>query len=215
MFNIKYISLAASILFSSFSYAADAPLNFNYTATGHNGIRPSLIFNDGKDTYIQPTEFQSIYGDLERVGPYYVKRGLPETFDVSIDGQRVSIKQINKSAVNKFKNNLEVKAISSQQSNEVPIANLNKGISTTPTSLTSDLVIKRGEHLSKVVADYAKNQNITLNWGSKRDLIAKKNIRVSGENTTLMLVDFLKERGFETGGSDKNIFVMDKIEVKK
>lgn len=63
------------------------PLDFSYRISGDQKIRPTLVFNDGVDTYVQPSleadSDTTIKGaEFERQGPYMVIRGLASTFKV-------------------------------------------------------------------------------------------------------------------------------------
>lgn len=86
------------ILLLSFSAAANAAenaLDFAYRVTGTAANRPLLVFNDGKDTYVQPNpsagNMKFVGVNVERQGPYYVIRGLSNDFTMSIGKTSVSV----------------------------------------------------------------------------------------------------------------------------
>lgn len=195
--------LGSLLTFVSIAYA-DSPLNFNYTATGHNGIRPALIFNDGIDTYIQPMEGQQLEGNISRSGPYYVMKGTPSYLNVQINGQNVAIQQIEP---------LKLKSPKKALIEKEEVQPLAKIEATLPVN--NDLILKRGMTVSESVKTFAKDNGITVNWQSKNDLKLNKNLRISGKQPTTMLIDYLRSLGFEAGGSDKTVFVMDKVKGEK
>lgn len=201
MVQLKQLLISVALSFSAIANAADTPLNFDYVATGANGVRPSLIFNDGTDTFIQPLNGQSISGDLIKAGPYFVLKGLPNEFSILINSQTVYIKKQTRSTPSKIQ----------------PIDEVKSKTPSTPVStekINNDLVLKRGDSLAATVLEYGKARGITVNWQSTKDMNVKKNLRITGSDSSLMLIDFLKSVGYESGGTTNNIFVMDKIKDK-
>jgi len=90
--------LPVSMLLLSMQAMADTPFDLNYQSTGKNGERPSLIFNDGIDTYVQPYSGQRI--DLqdgqkgEMRGPYLVIAGKPDRFMINVNGTPVVVTKV-------------------------------------------------------------------------------------------------------------------------
>lgn len=62
------------------SQAKDAPMDFQYRIEGDSTLRPVLVFNDGRDTFIQPQAGDDsirVNGERPTVeGPYWVIRGI-------------------------------------------------------------------------------------------------------------------------------------------
>lgn len=83
---------AASVLSA---HAGSAPFDFGYRVTGSPTVRPSLVFNDGKDTYIQPIDpsapLRVLGADSARQGPYIVVLGIPKEFALVSKSLRANI----------------------------------------------------------------------------------------------------------------------------
>ena len=63
------------------------PLEFSYRISGGQKVRPTLVFNDGSDTFIQPhpetdSEITIKGAEYERQGPYLVIRGVVDEFRI-------------------------------------------------------------------------------------------------------------------------------------
>jgi hypothetical protein len=91
MLNMKSIVLAiafAAIPCAGYSASKSAPLDFNYRVSGATEVRPSLVFNDGNDTYIQPSGKTRIVwvkgggASVERSGAYFVVSGTPQKIEL-------------------------------------------------------------------------------------------------------------------------------------
>lgn len=81
--------VAAALGCASAGAEAQTPLDFDYVASGPAGARPALVFNDGKDTWIQPgsgREIEVVGMPSRRSGPYLVVPGIPERIVVSSGG---------------------------------------------------------------------------------------------------------------------------------
>lgn len=72
----------------------NAPFDFSYNVTGKSSLKPSLVFNDGTDTYIQLTPgagpMTAVGAQSSQQGPYLVIKGLPTEFSLR-DAKRQTI----------------------------------------------------------------------------------------------------------------------------
>jgi hypothetical protein len=64
-------------------------LDFNYRVSGDAKVRPILVFNDGQDVYVQPNpetvaDIRIVGAVAEKEGPYFVIRGLTDSFSVQM-----------------------------------------------------------------------------------------------------------------------------------
>lgn len=77
-------------------FASD-PLSFDFMVTGSPELRPTLVFHDGQNTYLQPSssaDSQSMSisgGKAERYGPYIMVHGIPKTLTLSAKKGLVTI----------------------------------------------------------------------------------------------------------------------------
>ena len=71
------------------------PFDFSYRVTGAPTLRPHLVFNDGRDTYIELDGNVSVSipggGSAVQQGPYYVVRGLHPRIVLGNKSGRVEI----------------------------------------------------------------------------------------------------------------------------
>lgn len=71
------------------------PFDFSYRVTGAPALRPHLVFNDGRDTYIEIDANVSVSipggGRAVQQGPYYVVRGLQSRIILANKSGRVEI----------------------------------------------------------------------------------------------------------------------------
>jgi len=82
---LAVVSIAAS------SVHASEGLDFGYAVDGPLSLRPTLVFNDGTDTYIQPADgVTTIVRGAIPDGPYLRVEGLPDT--VSVSAGRVAMR---------------------------------------------------------------------------------------------------------------------------
>ncbi|AQV99476.1 pilus assembly protein PilL (plasmid) [Cupriavidus necator] len=89
---IRSLFLSALVLTASaHAVAADTdPLDFDYQVVARATDRPSLIFNDGLSTYIQPRAGQIVSADgAQQNGPYWVIDGVPDVVRYSANGRSV------------------------------------------------------------------------------------------------------------------------------
>lgn len=73
---------------------AAEPFNFDYVIEGPEGVRPRLVFSDGRDTWIHPmdgVETRVLGMPAQRQGPYIVVRGLPYRIAVAAGGQTLMV----------------------------------------------------------------------------------------------------------------------------
>src|SRR5690554_6505095 len=96
--SLKLLVCALSAgVFSTPSIANNSPYDFSYRVAvqGSEELRPSMVFNDGKDTYVEIDEKVSIgTGDkttVLRSGPYYVVRGLNEVITLTSGSSKTTI----------------------------------------------------------------------------------------------------------------------------
>lgn len=99
--NTHHRNLPAVFLSCALAAAAvpasggNAPYDFSYRVTGSTSVRPSLVFNDGQDTYIQPLDpnapVQVVGAKYARQGPYIVVFGLPKEFALVSKSLRADI----------------------------------------------------------------------------------------------------------------------------
>ncbi|WP_321935260.1 hypothetical protein [Paraburkholderia sp. J8-2] len=70
------------VLSAGASHAAEG-MDFGYRVDGPGSVRPTLVFNDGEDTYIQPAQGirTSVTGAVPD-GPYLRLPGMPDSFSV-------------------------------------------------------------------------------------------------------------------------------------
>ena len=91
--------IAITLLAAAITVTAQAanPLSFDFMVTGSSLLRPTLVFHDGQNTYIQPPDNVSssaiVVKDAkaERYGPYIMVRGIPKTFSLSSKAELVTI----------------------------------------------------------------------------------------------------------------------------
>lgn len=87
----------ALLAMTAVSSAATSPLDFSYRTSGVAAVRPSLVFNDGEDTYIQPSGRTKIVwlkgGEAERSGPYVIVKGLPQKIELIDEHNDVAVLQ--------------------------------------------------------------------------------------------------------------------------
>lgn len=84
--TIKLLACAASAIVCAAASAANTdPLDFDYDILGGIPERPTLIFNDGEKTYIQPRAGQVIVADGGHTeGPYVVVEGTPSSITYKV-----------------------------------------------------------------------------------------------------------------------------------
>lgn len=91
-----FSTLLVVFAFPSTCLSADQPLDFNYRVSGAAEIRPLLVFNDGTDTFIQPsdpTEKSVLVNGVRpiRQGAYFIVRGVAQTVTLSQGKESVQI----------------------------------------------------------------------------------------------------------------------------
>lgn len=65
---------------------ASPPLTFDYLVTGSENLRPTLVFHDGENTYVEPPDNISsdsisvMDASSEQYGPYLLIKGIPKSF---------------------------------------------------------------------------------------------------------------------------------------
>ncbi len=112
-------AIAASLSLASVEAGAqqNQPFDFSYSVSGSSQLRPSLIFNDGRDIYIQPSNpsapIRAEGAKSSRQGPYLVIEGLPDSFvlvgagrdraTVRYEGISTSSPQLNEDATSPLK----------------------------------------------------------------------------------------------------------------
>jgi hypothetical protein len=75
---MKRSLLAGALLLASHALLAQQ-FDFDYAINGDPQSRPSLVFNDGANTYVQPRQGTSLtVAGAVRSGPYWMVAGLPE-----------------------------------------------------------------------------------------------------------------------------------------
>lgn len=81
---LRAIALCMTLSSAGAIAQQNQPFDFSYSVSGSTTLRPSLIFNDGRDIYIQPSNptapFRVEGAKSTRQGPYVVVEGLPEAF---------------------------------------------------------------------------------------------------------------------------------------
>lgn len=81
--TLKTLLVAAGLVGAINVALATAPLDFNYRVTGANSVRPTLVFNDGRDIFIEiadNADVRVVGAKSTRQGPYLVVMGMPREF---------------------------------------------------------------------------------------------------------------------------------------
>lgn len=81
---LRAIAICMTLSSASAIAQQNQPFDFSYSVSGSTALRPSLIFNDGRDIYIQPSNptapIRVEGAKSSRQGPYVVIEGLPDSF---------------------------------------------------------------------------------------------------------------------------------------
>lgn len=77
--------LVSSLVMGLHTAHAAAGLDFGYRIDGPSNLRPTLVFNDGEDTYIQPSGSARTYvAGAQQDGAYLRLTGTPSSFTVRV-----------------------------------------------------------------------------------------------------------------------------------
>ena len=92
---LRVAILSAVVMTAGAAFAQqNAPFDFSYNVMGKASLKPSLIFNDGADTYIQLAPgsgpMTTVGAQSSQQGPYLVIKGLPSEFSLR-DSKRQTI----------------------------------------------------------------------------------------------------------------------------
>lgn len=92
---IRAAILSVALMTAGVAFAQqNAPFDFSYNVMGKPSLKPSLIFNDGADTYIQLSpdvgHMTVVGAQSSQQGPYLVIKGLPSEFSLR-DSKRQTI----------------------------------------------------------------------------------------------------------------------------
>ncbi|MGF6604515.1 hypothetical protein P3T23_009271 [Paraburkholderia sp. GAS448] len=80
--SIRFLLVSSLVMGLHSAYAA-AALDFGYRIDGPVNVRPTLVFNDGQDTYIQPSgNARTNVAGAQPDGPYLRLTGTPDSFTV-------------------------------------------------------------------------------------------------------------------------------------
>lgn len=202
---MKPIFTLMALLFATFNAYAIQPLDLNYKANGNNEDRPSLIFNDGVNTYIQPKVGQSInvYNSTNE-GPYIVVSGLPDTIGAYVNGKPITIEKLSISSKKPSSNEVTLNASQIEQTAPFPLV----------ANLKTHVDLNTGDSLQKVIGFFCVQNKIKIDWQSSSDFIMKKKMTLNGDNPVKLVRGFLRDVGYEVGGNDSLIIVADSQEIK-
>lgn len=199
---MKPILTLAILFFSALNAHAIEPLDLDYKASGNNETRPSLIFNDGINTYIQPKDgqFVSIYNATSE-GPYLVVSGTPASISATVNGKPITIEKLGAS-----KKKINVTPV------ELPVVEKQSIYPSRSLGQKKSIDFNVGDSLQKVIGLFCEHHNIRIDWQSSSDFVIKKKMTINGNDPVKLLQGFLRDAGYEVGGNESLVIVADRLE---